>query len=151
MMTRINSRQISRFRNALIRCLIVSLLALAMFVCGGAYLLGPSIRARYLFNELATLQVGHSTFEDAERLARKIHAEPDPYRACSRSECMWSMAFDNARIPRWWRGSGETFAVSFSVKDLLVVRKDAAYGIGLNGSFHPSVSGHNRGARTLAE
>jgi hypothetical protein len=118
--------------------LIVTLLVLLISVCG-AYLLRPSIRARYLLNELKTLQLGHSTFEDADWLARRIHAKPDPHGACDRSECMWSVAIDNARIPQWWRGSGETFAVSFSVKDSLVVRKDVAYGIGLNGSFHPSL------------
>jgi hypothetical protein len=118
--------------------LIVTLLVLLISVCG-AYLLRPSIRARYLLNELDTLQLGHSTFDDAQRLAAKIHAKPDPYRACDRSECMWIARIDNARIPAWWRGSGEAFAVSFSVKDSLVVHKSTAYGIGLDGLFHPSM------------
>jgi len=84
-----------------------------LIVLFGAYLLRPTIRARYLFNELETLQLGHSTFDDAQRLATKIHAKPDRYRACDRSECMWIARIDNARIPAWWRGSGEAFAVSF--------------------------------------
>ena len=49
------TKQISRFRIALIGGLIVFVLA----VLCGAYLLRPSLRARYLFHELEPLQVGH--------------------------------------------------------------------------------------------
>ena len=66
------------------RWLIVCLLTL-LTVMSGAWLLGPSLRARYLFNEVAGLQLGRSTSEDAERLARKIHAEP--YGDCDRLRC----------------------------------------------------------------
>jgi hypothetical protein len=116
----------------------VGLLALVLLV-GCGYLVYPSLRARYLFHEFETLKLGHSTFEDADRLARKIHARPDSSSVCDRSECMWRVAIDNAGLPQWWRGSGETFVVSYSVKDSLLVRKNAAYGIGLSGTFHPSV------------
>jgi hypothetical protein len=126
------------YRNVSTSWWMVSVLALLILLCG-AYLLRPSIRARYLFNELETLQLGHSTFDDAQRLATKIHAKPDTYRACDRSECMWVAVIDNARIPRWWRGSGEVFSVSLSVKDSLVVHKSTAYGIGSDESFHPSL------------
>lgn len=51
--------------------LMVLLFALLILLCG-AYLLRPSIRARYLFSELETLQLGHTTFEDAQRLAKKL-------------------------------------------------------------------------------
>jgi len=112
------------------------IVALLTLLCG-AYLLSTSIRAHYLFNELETLQLGQSTFEDAERLAKKIRAEP--YGACDRSECEWDRRIDNAWLPRWWKGSGETFSVSFSVQDSIVVRKNTAYGVGIDGSFHPSV------------
>jgi hypothetical protein len=126
----------SRFRNVPIGWLITILVALAMLLCG-AYLLYPSLHARYLFSELETLQLGRSTFEDAERLARKISAEP--YGACDRSYCEWDKRIDNAYLPRWWRGSsGVGFSVSFTVKDSLVVRKDTGFGIGLLGSIHPS-------------
>ena len=37
------------------------------------------------------------------------------------------------------RRSGVGFSVTFDVKDSLVVRKDTGFGIGLRGSFHPSV------------
>jgi hypothetical protein len=86
-----------------------------------AYLLRPSIRARHLFRELETLQLGQSSFEDAERLARKIHAKPRG--PCSRSACTWGVEVGNARLPRWWRGNGEVFAIAFSVKDSLIMRK----------------------------
>jgi len=100
-------------------------------------LLFPSIHARYLFNELKTLQLGHSTFEDAQRLAGKINATP--YATCDPSKCEWHKRVDNARLPRWWRGSGETFSVAFDVKDSVVVRKEAAFATGIeDGSVHPS-------------
>jgi hypothetical protein len=71
----VTPRQISGFRNVLISWLIVFLFALLILLCG-AYLLYPSLRARYLFHEIETLQLGHSTFDDAERLAKKIHVAP---------------------------------------------------------------------------
>lgn len=128
--------QISPTGNRWIARLLVSLLALLILVCGG-YLLSLSIRVHFLLSELETLRLGQSTFEDAERLAKKIRAEP--YGACDRSECEWDRRIDNAWLPRWWKGSGETFSVSFSVQDSIVVRKNTAYGVGIDGSFHPSV------------
>ena len=131
----------SRFRNVPIGWLIASLVGLAILLCG-AYLLYPALHARYLFSELETLQLGHSTFEDAERLARKIHAQPyPPDEPCDRSKCEWDKQIDNASLPHWWRGSGVGFSVTFDVKDSLVVRKDTGFGIGLRGSFHPSTVG----------
>ncbi len=125
----------SRFRNVSTSWLAFSLLALPALLCC-IYMLGPSIRAHYLFHELETLQLGHSTFEDAERLAKKIHAKPDD--ACNQSACTWSMKLDNARLPRWWRGNGEVFAIAFSVKDAVIVRKYTGFGTGTDASFSPS-------------
>src|ERR1700730_3504850 len=96
--------KISRFRNVSIGRLILSPLILLILLCG-AYLLRPSFRARYLFNELETLQLGHSTFEDAKLLAKKIDAKPSVYGPCDRSGCTWEKRIDNAELPRWWRGS----------------------------------------------
>lgn len=124
-----------RFRNVPVGWLIAIVVVLTILLCS-AYLLYPSLHARYLFHELETLQLGHSTFEDAERLARKIHAES--YGACDHSYCEWDKQIDNASLPRWWRGSGVDFSVSFTVKDSLLVRKDTGFGIGLLGSIHPS-------------
>jgi len=63
------------------------------------------IRARYLFGKLETLQLGHSTFEDAQRLAKEIGAKPTPFGPCDRSVCEWDVRMDNSELPRWWRGS----------------------------------------------
>lgn len=130
-------RQVFRFIHNLpiFRLMMTTICLMVLFY--GAYLPYPSIHAHTLFKELETLQLGHSTFEDAERLAKKIHAEP--YGACDRSKCEWDRRIDNAWLPRWWRGSGETFSVSFSVQDSTVWRKNTAYGVGVDGSFHPSV------------
>ncbi|HWE86565.1 MAG TPA: hypothetical protein VG267_16595 [Terracidiphilus sp.] len=128
----------SRFRNLRIGWLIAILAVLAILLCG-ALLLYPSFHARYLFSELETLQLGRSSFEDAERLARKIHAQPyPPNEPCNRSKCEWVKRIDNAYLPLWWRGTGEGFSVAFDVKDSLVVRKNTGFGIGLLGSIHPS-------------
>ena len=132
--------KISRFRSSSIIRLTVAALTLLILGCC-AFSLRPSIRARYLFHELETLQLGHSTFEDAQRLAGKIGAKPYlPHGPCNRSDCEWGVRMDNSELPRWWRGSGEAFAVAFDVKDGVVVRKNTGYGIGIEtDTFHPSV------------
>ena len=102
-------RKILRFRKVSAGWGIVSLLILLLLSCS-AYLMRPAIRARYLFGELETLQLGHSTFEDAQRLAKRIGA--NPYGPCDRSSCVrsgtrWSVRIGNSELPRWWRGPGE--------------------------------------------
>ncbi len=127
--------QISPLRNRWIARLMVSLLALLILLCG-AYLLRPSIGAHYLFSNLETLQLGDSSFEDAQRLARKIGAKQfDP---CDPSACTWNAKVDNARLPQWWRGSGEVFVIAFAVKNSVVVSKYSGFGIGTDASFTPS-------------
>ena len=105
-----------------------------------AFLVRPSFRARSLFRELETLPLGHVTFEDAQRFARKIGAKPTGV-SCDRSFCEWDVRMDNSELPGWWRGSGESFVVYFDVKDSVVVRKGTGYGIGLgtDTSFPSSV------------
>jgi hypothetical protein len=127
--------KIYRFRKIRIGWLIVTLPALIIFLCG-TYLMYPSLRARYLFHEVETLQLGHSTFEDAERLARKIHAKPNAL--CNRSACTWGVELNNTHLPRWWRGNGEVFAIAFSVKNSVVTSKYTGFGIGTDASFTPS-------------
>ncbi len=68
--------------------------ALVLLLCG-AYLLYLPLRARYLLNRLEMIQVGHSNFEDAQRLAQKIGAKPDDFGPCNRSYCFWSAEVDN--------------------------------------------------------
>jgi hypothetical protein len=116
--------------------MIVALLTLLY----GAYLLRPSIRARYLFHELDTLQVGHSTFEDAQRLAKKLGAKPDNRAPCDRKYCYWTAVVNNVRLPQWWRGFGVTFVIDFLVEDSVVVNKGAWYAIGIDPyTFTPSM------------
>jgi hypothetical protein len=81
--------------------------------------------------------VGHSTFEDAQRLAEKLGAKPEG--SCDRSYCFWDVVVNNARLPQWWRGSGVTFVITFNVKDSIVVNKSAGYDIGIDPrGFTPS-------------
>jgi hypothetical protein len=65
------------------------LLAL-VFLLGCGYLVYPLLRARYLFHELGALQVGHSSFEDAQRLAKRLSGKPSSLSPCNRSYCYWS-------------------------------------------------------------
>jgi hypothetical protein len=103
----------------------------------GASLFGPAIRARYLVHQLEPLQVGHSTFEDAQRLAEKLGAKPEG--SCSRLYCFWDVVINNARLPQSWRGSGVTFVITFNVKDSVVAHKGVGYDIGIDpNSFTPS-------------
>jgi hypothetical protein len=49
---------------------------------------------------------------------------------------------DNSELPPWWRGSGETFVVSFNVEGSILVRKNTGYGIGIEANkFSPSSVG----------
>ncbi len=109
---------------------VACLPAMLLLLCA-AYLLYLPLRARYLFDRLEELQVGHSSFEDAQRLARKIGAKPYDLTHCDRSYCYWSVNIDNVRLPQWWRGSGATFSVNFGVKGSAVDYKGAWYVIGV--------------------
>jgi hypothetical protein len=118
---------ISRFSNIRIGRLMVSLATL-LILLGGAYLLRPSLRARYLFHELGALQIGHSSFEDAQHLAKRLGAMAITPTPCNQAYCYWSSEYvSNARLPKWWRGNGVTFAVDFEVRDSVVTNKGAWY------------------------
>ena len=133
--------KISRFHNVSTVWLIVSPPALLIFLCGVCSLY-PSLHARYLFHELEPLQVGHSTFADAQRLAKKLGAKPDNHSPCDQSYCYWTAVVNNAQLPQWWRGSGVTFAITLNVKDSVLVNKGVWYAIGIIGidsyTFTPS-------------
>jgi hypothetical protein len=128
------TKQTSRLRIAFIGGLTVS----ALMVLCVSYLLHPAIRAHYLFSQLESLQLGHSTLEDAQRIASKIGAKPTGL--CDRSACEWEARVDNSELPRWWRGSGEAFLVSFNVENSVVVRKNTGFGVGTE-PFYPSQVG----------
>ena len=116
--------------------LTAGLTAFALMVLCMSYLFYPAIRARYLFSQMETLQLGHSDFDDAQRVARRIGATANG--PCDRSLCEWAARRDNVELPRWWRGSGAAFVVAFDVKDSVVVRKNTGYGIGKKAAFNPS-------------
>jgi hypothetical protein len=128
-------KQASRRRFAWIGGLTAS----ALIVLCMSYLFYPAIRAQYLFSQMETLQLGRSTFDDAQRVARRIDATPNG--PCDRARCEWDVRMDNVGLPRWWRGSGAAFVVAFDVKDSVVVRKNTGYGIGNNTEFSPSSIG----------
>jgi hypothetical protein len=125
-------KQASRRRFVFIAWLTAS----ALMVLCISYLFYPAIRAHYLFSQMETLQLGHSTFDDAQRVARRINASPNG--PCDRLVCEWAVRIDNVELPRWWRGSGAAFVVAFDVKDSVVVRKDTGYGIGKKTELNPS-------------
>jgi hypothetical protein len=108
-----------------------------VILLGGGYVAYPSLRARYLIHQLEPLQIGHSSFEDAQRLAEKLGAKPEG--SCDRSYCFWDVVVNNARLPQWWRGSGVTFVITFDVDDSIVAHKGVGYDIGIDPkSFTPS-------------
>jgi hypothetical protein len=109
---------------------LVPLLTIGFLVCW-ATLLYPSLHARYLLYELKDLQINHSTFEDAQRFAKKIGAEELPSPKCTHVECRWYKFTDNALLPQWYRGKGITFALVFTVKDSIVTDKGVEYSIGV--------------------
>ncbi|CAN5661966.1 hypothetical protein BH10ACI4_BH10ACI4_26430 [soil metagenome] len=126
----------SRLSRRSVAGLSMSLLVLLILLWGSC-LLRPAIRARYFVRQLEWLQVGHSTFEDAQRLAKKLGAKPEGN--CDRSYCFWDIVVNNARLPQWWRGSGVTFVITFNVSESVVVHKGAGVDIGLDPNlFTPS-------------
>jgi hypothetical protein len=129
--SQMGTKQTSRLRIALIGGLTIFVLTVLCV----SYSLHPAIRAHYLFSQLESLQLGHSTFEDAQRLASRIGANSTG--PCDQSACEWEVTVDNSKLPRWWRGSGEAFLVSFNVENSVVVRKNTGFGVGTK-PFFPS-------------
>ena len=114
---------------------LVPLLTIGFLVCC-ASLLYPSLRARYLLYELKDIQL-NSTFEDAQRFAKKIGAQELPSPKCTHVECRWYKLTDNALLPQWYRGRGLTFMIVFTAKDSIVTDKGVEYSVGV-GSSTPS-------------
>ena len=112
---------------------LVPLPIIGFLVCG-ATLLYPSLHARYLLYELKDLQLNQSTFEDAQRFAKRIGAQEAPFPKCTHVECQWYKLTDNALLPQWYRGKGVTFGIAFSAKDSIVTDKGVEYAIGVGSS-----------------
>jgi len=96
-----------------------------------AMLLYPSVYARYLLYELKELQLNHSTFEDAQKFAKRIGAQERSFVSCTPADCEWYKAIDNAKLPQWYRGKGVTFMVLFTVKQSMVTQKAVEYSVGV--------------------
>jgi hypothetical protein len=105
------------------------LLLITGFVLCCGPLLYPSVHARYLLHKLQSIQINHSTFEDAQRFAKEVGATP--LGECTHIECRWYRFTDNALLPRWYRGRGVNFTIIFTVKDAIVTDKGVEYSIGL--------------------
>jgi hypothetical protein len=109
---------------------LVPLPIIGFIVCL-ATLLYPLLHARYLLYELKHIQPNHSTFEDAQRFARKTGALEAPFPKCTHEECRWYKFTDNALLPQWYRGKGVTFTLYFTAKDSIVTDKGVEYAIGV--------------------
>ena len=111
---------------------LVPLLTIGFLVCW-ATLLYPSLHARYLLYELKDIQL-NSTFEDAQRFAKKIGAQEAPSVKCTHAECRWYKLTDNALLPQWYRGKGVTFTIVVTAKDSIATDKGIEYAIGVGSS-----------------
>ena len=107
------------------------------FVVGFAILYGISIhqrhRAQSFLEELASLQLGVSSFADAQRLAQKYGGQPwdVPSRtpACSAEHCSLRFVFENKILNHIQHKREISLAVALTVKDGHVVSREVDYAI----------------------
>ena len=99
--------------------------ALALFVA--VYLAIPPMRARRDLEKWERIQIGKSTFSQAQTVAAQFEGRTG---TCSPVECGWIFGTSNFALPDWWRGKGQALAVQIHVKDGLVDRKELMYWIG---------------------
>lgn len=110
---------------------LVPTLIIGLLLCS-VTLLYPLLYARYLLHELNDLQLNRSTFEDAQKFAKKMGAPEADWAKCTPAECRWYKSTDNALLPKWYRGKGVTFAITFMAKGSLVTDKGVEYSIGVS-------------------
>lgn len=103
---------------------IVLVLGTLLTIC----LYRPRVRAKRLLDTVSALEVGKSTFDEAQQIAIRVEAIPSV--PCSRSACTWYLRVDNSSIPRRWRGPGATFSTEFKVKDSVVSELGFGYQVG---------------------
>src|SRR5882672_1612284 len=101
--------------------LYLTVLASVILLAGvlvSARLFRPSVRAHNLLAQVGTLEVGKSTFGEAQTIAIRIGAIPsDP---CTSVDCRWYVRIDNSGLPERWRGAGTTFSAQFQIKNSVV-------------------------------
>jgi hypothetical protein len=110
------------FRKVVLASVLLPLVALAV------YLFLPTWRAHRLLSQVSSLEVGKSTFADAEKLAGSLHAQATAY--CTATECNWYSRTDNSSLPRFWRGEGAAFTVGFRVQNGVVTERGVLYRVG---------------------
>jgi hypothetical protein len=108
--------------------IVVASTGFALALAAAIYLALPVIRARRILAKAESLQIGKSTFSEAQQIPDQI--ETTPVGACSAAECEWLSGTSNFGVPDWWRGKGQGFMVRIHVKDGLVDWKELYYWIG---------------------
>lgn len=78
--------------------------------------------------QVSELEVGKSTFADAQKLADSMDATVSG--TCSAADCNWLRRADNLSLPHFWAGDGETLSVGFRVQDGVVTERSIAYQVG---------------------
>ncbi len=114
-------------RKDLLLCSIV-LVGIAAGAAVSYVLFQPYLRARSLRSEIAALQVGRSSFEEAKRVGNRLGSQGnDP---CSPVDCYWTFTTDNFEFPNLWRGEGARFIAGFRVQDSVVSEQRFMFQIG---------------------
>jgi hypothetical protein len=108
--------------------LIVVSGALLLGVVASAFLFLPSVRAHKVLADVRTLEVGKTTFDDANRVAIRIKAIPST--PCSPADCLWYVRIDNSTLPKQWRGPITMFSAQFRVKDSVISERAFSSQIG---------------------
>jgi len=114
-------------RKGFLLCSIV-VVAIVAGIAVSYGLLQPYLRARDLRSQIAALQVGRSSFEEAKRVGNRLGSEGnDP---CSPVDCYWTFAIDNFEFPSVWRGEGARFIAGFRVQNSVVSEQRFMFQIG---------------------
>lgn len=108
-----------------------------LFIVGFIILYGLSIyqrhRAQSFLQELASLQLGVSSFSDAQLLAQKYGGQPwdVPLRApvCSAQSCFLRFVFENKILNHTQHRREISLAAGLTVKDGYVVSREVDYAI----------------------
>jgi hypothetical protein len=107
----------------------VACIGLALASVAVVFLAKAPLLARRIFTKSEAIQVGKSTFTQAQQVAEQF--ENTTHGGCTPSECEWMFGTSNSDLPHWWRDQGEIFLVRIHVKDGRVDQKDLLYLIGL--------------------
>ena len=107
---------------------------IALSACAGFLLLyAPFWHARRFLRDTLTLEVGSSTFLEAERLARKYGGQViqvgDVPPTCSSNSCVFKFAFGNVWLHRLGLAPFTTFGGEVRVSDNIVVSRELAMAV----------------------